>query len=62
MKKEEILEKVSKKKALVGEMEKEKINKSNWISVIIVGVLAVAFMIIGCCVCNDSLECDTGTY
>ena len=46
MKKEEILEKVSKKKALVGEMEKEKINKSNWISVIIVGVLAVAFMII----------------
>jgi len=46
MEKEEILEKASSKKALVGEMEKAKINKSNWISVITVGIMAVCFMII----------------
>ncbi|MBQ7579324.1 MAG: hypothetical protein IJT25_02190 [Clostridia bacterium] len=46
MEKEEILEKASSKKAIVGEMEKAKINKSNWISVITVGIMAVCFMII----------------
>ena len=46
MDREEILEKASKKKALVGEMEKSKINKSNWIAIIVVGFIAVALMII----------------
>lgn len=46
MDREEILEKVGKKKAVVGEMEKNKINKSNWISIITAGVLAVIFMIV----------------
>lgn len=45
MEKEEILGK-AKKKVVVGEMEKAKINKSNWISVIVAGVVAVIFMII----------------
>ena len=49
MEREEILEKASKKKALVGEMEKAKINKSNWISVIVAQVVAVIFMIIEGC-------------
>lgn len=43
----EILEMVKKEKsAQVGEMEKQKTNKGNWIAVIIAGVMAVAFMII----------------
>ena len=45
MEKEEILAK-SKKKCVVGEMEKAKINKSNWISLVIACVIAVAFMVI----------------
>ena len=45
MEKEEILKRASKK-CVVGEMEASKINKGNWISVIIAGVIAVAFMII----------------
>ena len=45
MEKQEILEK-AKKKALVGEMEKAKINKSNWIAVIATGVVAIAFIIV----------------
>ena len=45
MEKEEVLEKVGKKKAVVGEMEKAKINKASWIALIISGVLAVALMI-----------------
>ena len=49
MEREEILEKAGKKKALVGEMEKAKINKSNWISVIVAQVVAVIFMIIEGC-------------
>ncbi len=44
MEKEEIL-KESKKKHPVGEMEAAKINKGNWIAVIVAGVVAVAFMI-----------------
>ena len=46
MKKEEVLEKVGKKKALVGEMEKHKMSKGCFISLIIAGVIAVAFMIV----------------
>lgn len=46
MEREEILEKASKKKAVVGEMEKSKINKSNWIAIIVAGIIAVVFMII----------------
>lgn len=45
MEKEKILEKTQKSKALVGEMEKQKINKGNWIALIVAGILAVAFMI-----------------
>ena len=49
MEKQEILEKTTKKKALVGEMETQKINKSNWIAIIVAGIIAVAFMIIEGC-------------
>lgn len=45
MEKEEILEKASNKKVYVGEMEKAKINKSNWIALISTGIVAVLFMI-----------------
>ncbi|MBQ8615707.1 MAG: hypothetical protein IJ415_04000 [Clostridia bacterium] len=46
MEREEILEKAKSKKLVVGEMEKAKINKSNWISVISSGVVAVILMIV----------------
>ena len=46
MKKEEILEKAQSKKDIVGEMERAKINKSNWIGNISACVVAVALMII----------------
>ena len=49
MEREEILEKATKKKTVVGEMEKAKINKSNWISLIVAGVVAVTLMIIEGC-------------
>ena len=45
MEKQEILEK-AKKKALVGEMEKAKINKSNWIAVISTGIIAIILIIV----------------
>ena len=45
MEKEEILQKAKNKKVFVGEMEKNKINKSNWIAVIITSLVAVAFII-----------------
>lgn len=45
MEKQEILEKASKKKAIVGEMEHQKINKSMIISLLVVGICAVAFII-----------------
>lgn len=45
MEKEEILKK-SKRKVLVGEMENQRINKGNWLAIIIAGILAVAFMVI----------------
>lgn len=46
MEKEEILEKASKRKVVVGEMEKSKIDKSNWIALIVAGVVSVALMIV----------------
>ena len=46
MDKKEILEKAQRKKDVVGEMERMKINKSNWIGNISACVVAVAFMII----------------
>ena len=49
MEREEILQKAGKKKVVIGEMEKAKINKSNWISVIVAQVVAVIFMIIEGC-------------
>ena len=49
MKKEEILQKAQKQKVFVGEMEKNKINKSNWIAIIITSLVAVAFIISESC-------------
>ena len=46
MEKEEILEKAQNKKDVVGEMERAKINKSNWIAVISACIVALAFIII----------------
>lgn len=46
MEKQEILEKAQQKKALVGEMEKTKINKSCWIANILACIIAVIFMIV----------------
>ena len=46
MEKKEILEKSQSKKIIVGEMEKSKISKCNWISIITSGLLAVTFMIL----------------
>ena len=45
MEKDEILEKAGKKKAIVGEMEKEKIGKSTWISLLVAGIFAVGFIV-----------------
>lgn len=44
MEREEILKKASSKKAQVGEYENQKIAKSNWISVIVAGIVALAFI------------------
>ena len=46
MNKNEILEKAGKKKAVVGEMEKEKVSKSTWISLLVAGIVAIGFIII----------------
>ena len=46
MEKEEILEKVGNKKAILGEMEKEKLSKSAFISLLVTGIVAVVFTII----------------
>ncbi len=45
MEREEILEK-AKKKAHMGEMEKAKTNKGNWIAISMAGIVAVTFMIV----------------
>ena len=44
MEREEILQKASSKKAQIGEYENQKIGKSNWISVIVTGVIALGFI------------------
>lgn len=49
MEKDEILKKAQSKKVYVGEMEKVKINKSNWIALIVAQIIAVAFMIVEGC-------------
>lgn len=46
MKKEEILNKAKSKKVLIGEMEKQKIDKSGWIALIVTGVVAIAFIVV----------------
>ena len=46
MNREEILEKAQSKKVQVGEYENQKIAKSNWISVIVTGIVALAFIIV----------------
>ena len=46
MDKKEILEKAQSKKALVGEMEKTKVNKSCWIANIVSCICATIFMIV----------------
>ncbi len=45
MEKEEILEKASKKKAVMGEMESQKIGKANWISLVVAAVFVTGFCI-----------------
>lgn len=47
MDKEEVLEKAKREKpAVVGEMENHKINRGNWIALIVAGIVAVIFMIV----------------
>ena len=46
MEKEKILEENKKKKTIVGEMEKEKMGKGNYISVLVAGIIGVIFMIV----------------
>ena len=53
MEKEEVLEK-AKKKAIVGEMEKQKINSGNWIAIIIAGIVAIGFIIVEGCLGHKS--------
>ena len=45
MKKDEILKIAQQNKDKVGEMERKKVSKSNWIAVVSTGVLAIIFMI-----------------
>ena len=52
MEKEEILEKSKSKKALVGEMERQKTNKGSWIALIFAGVIALALIITMCALGN----------
>ena len=46
MKKEEVLEEAKQQKAAVGEMEKAKLNKSNWISLVVACSVAIVLMIV----------------
>ena len=46
MEKQEILAKAQSKKAVVGEMEREKLGKGAIISLVVAGIVAVAFTII----------------
>ena len=44
MEREEILKKAQLKKDGIGEMERKKVSKANWIAVISTAILAIAFM------------------
>lgn len=44
MEKDEILKKAQGNKDKVGEMERKKVSKANWIAVISTGILAIVFM------------------
>ncbi len=46
MEKSEVLKKAQSKQPIIGEYENQKISKSNWISVIVTGVVALAFIIV----------------
>lgn len=46
MERNEILENASHKKAVVGEMEREKISKSSWIATLIMSVFGIAMIIV----------------
>jgi len=46
MEKKDLMERAKNKKVYVGEMEKAKTNKGNWIALIVAGVIAVTFMIV----------------
>lgn len=46
MDKQEVLKKAQEKKPIVCEMEKTKIDKSNWIAVTVTGIIATIFMIV----------------
>lgn len=46
MEKEEVLKKAQKKKALVSEFEKEKINKSSWIAIVCTCIVAIVFIVV----------------
>ena len=48
MDKQEVLEKVQSKKVFVGEMEKAKLDKSNWIAVISTFIISISFIITFC--------------
>lgn len=45
MEKDEILKRAQSNKDVIGEMERKKTSKANWIAVICTGILAVIFMI-----------------
>lgn len=55
MEKNEVLEKVQQKKPVLGEMEKSKLDKSNWIAVFGTFFVAIAFIIAFCCI--NQKEC-----
>ncbi len=57
MEKKEILEKASKKKALIGEMENQKIGKINWISMMVASIVAG-----GLCIAQGALGYPAGVY
>ena len=46
MDKKEILEKAQGSKDLVGEMEREKMSKSSFVSLLVAGIIAVAFCVV----------------
>lgn len=57
MEKKEILEKASKKKAVVGEAEARKAGRGNWISMIFASVCATAF-----CIAEGALHHLSGMF